>query len=100
MSTRTVDIAFPRCRLAIDVRGCWWHGCPEHFRLPTANSDWWIEKIRANRLRDDQTVQRLAAEGWQTLVVWSHENAGDAVLRIVEALRQRRKPMHETREQN
>ena len=30
-SSRRHDIVFPSRRLAIDVHGCFWHGCEEHY---------------------------------------------------------------------
>ena len=42
---RTVDIAFPRVKVAVLVDGCFWHGCPEHHRSPKAHSDYWEAKV-------------------------------------------------------
>ena len=38
---RTIDVAFPRQKLAVFVDGCFWHGCPEHGTSPrrTPNGD-------------------------------------------------------------
>jgi DNA mismatch endonuclease (patch repair protein) len=44
------DIANKRRKVAIFVDGCFWHGCPRHFRLPKTRTSFWEEKIRRNRL--------------------------------------------------
>src|SRR2546428_705822 len=46
------DIVFVSQRLAIFVDSCFWHGCPEHCRIPSSNRDYWVPKIQRNRERD------------------------------------------------
>lgn len=48
----TPDIVLVRCRVAIFVDGCFWHGCPEHFTPPKSNRQWWLNKIAATGERD------------------------------------------------
>ena len=69
---RTIDIAFPRQKLAVFVDGCFWHGCPEHGTSPTANSEWWRQKLEANVARDRDTDRLLREAGWTVLRVWEH----------------------------
>jgi DNA mismatch endonuclease (patch repair protein) len=79
---RTIDIAFPRQKLAVFVDGCFWHGCREHGTNPSANSDWWQKKIAANQARDRDTDAVLAEAGWHVVRVWEHmppSEAADAV---------------------
>src|SRR5689334_14783308 len=45
---RRADITFTSRRIAVFVDGCYWHGCPEHFKQPRANAQWWAEKIARN----------------------------------------------------
>lgn len=71
---RTIDIAFPRARLAVYVDGCFWHGCPEHGTSPKANRDWWVAKIAANRARDADVTVHLQRLGWTVLRHWEHED--------------------------
>ena len=35
---RRADVVFPRERVAVFVDGCFWHGCPEHYRPSTKNA--------------------------------------------------------------
>ena len=79
---------FPRQRVAVDVRGCFWHGCPEHGTWPRANAPWWKDKILGNQQRDKDTERRLSEAGWEVVVVWEHEEpacAADRIERIVRA---------------
>ncbi|PKO19412.1 DNA mismatch repair protein Vsr [candidate division BRC1 bacterium HGW-BRC1-1] len=64
---------FPRLRLAVFVDGCFWHGCPKHFKLPASNHDFWQKKFEANRLRDRLVNRTLRAKGWRVLRIWEHE---------------------------
>jgi DNA mismatch endonuclease (patch repair protein) len=86
---RTADLVFRRARVAVFIDGCWWHGCPEHFRPPVTRSDYWIAKIDRNRARDKQIDALLAAEGWLVVRVWEHEDAVAAVERIARYVRTR-----------
>ena len=79
---RTIDIAFPRVRLAVYVDGCFWHGCPEHGTQPATNSEWWDWKFGRIQTRDRDTDRVLSEDGWQVLRVWEHvppELAADEV---------------------
>jgi DNA mismatch endonuclease (patch repair protein) len=84
---RTVDIVFTKRRVAVEVRGCFWHGCPLHYRGPVANASYWSDKVARNIARDNDTEQRLVAEGWQLVVVWEHEDVAAAVARILPLVR-------------
>lgn len=84
---RTADIVFTKPRIAIFVDGCYWHACPEHYRPAKTNSEFWTEKIDANRRRDVETDQLLAEAGWQPIRVWEHENPTVAARRIVAIIR-------------
>ncbi len=72
------DIVLPKWRTVILVHGCFWHGC-EHCDRGTrrlkANADFWLEKIAANRRRDEVTASRLRELGWKVLVLWECETA-------------------------
>jgi DNA mismatch endonuclease (patch repair protein) len=86
---RTIDIAFTRAKVAVFVDGCYWHGCPAHHRIPRSNRDWWREKVRRNRVRDEQTTQHLVALGWQVLRFWEHQDVQAAADAVEAACRQR-----------
>ena len=79
---REHDIVFGPSRVVVEVHGCWWHGCEEHYRPPKSNSSWWDAKVHRNRERDADTRARLEAEGWHVVTVWEHEDLHDAAERI------------------
>lgn len=66
------DFAFPRIKLAIFVNGCFWHRCPQCFKLPATNIDYWTEKIRRNVSRDRRNSRLLRQQGWSVMHIWEH----------------------------
>lgn len=70
---RKADLVFTRRRVAVFIDGCFWHGCPQHHRQPTANSDYWAAKVARNRARDAATDEALTAAGWTVLRFWAHQ---------------------------
>ena len=65
------DLVFPKHQAAVFVNGCFWHGHDCHlFRLPATRSDFWREKIEANRKRDARNRERLRDEGWRVAEIW------------------------------
>lgn len=92
MPRRTIDIAFPKVKIAVFLDGCFWHGCPEHATHPRVNAEWWRAKLDKNTARDLETTEHLAAEGWTVLRFWEHEVPDDvasAVRATVFSLRSR-----------
>ena len=80
------DIVFTSRRIAIFVDGCFWHACPEHGNLPTANREWWRAKLDLNVARDRRNDQALAEAGWRVIRVWEHEAVTAAAHRISAAI--------------
>jgi len=74
---RTADIVFTRCRVAVFIDGCFWHGCPLHGTSPKANAEYWGPKLARNVERDLETTAFLTASGWTVLRFWEHENPAD-----------------------
>ncbi|MFF4560956.1 very short patch repair endonuclease [Streptomyces sp. NPDC001435] len=87
MPRRTIDIVFPKAKIAIFMDGCFWHGCPEHATHPKANAEWWRKKLDKNIARDGETTRHLESAGWTVLRFWEHERP-DAVARAVAEARQ------------
>jgi DNA mismatch endonuclease (patch repair protein) len=84
------DIVFSRERVAVEVDGCFWHGCPEHGTRPVANTEYWDEKIDRNVARDRARSLSLSGANWLLLRVWEHEDADVAAERIAAVLARRR----------
>lgn len=87
---RTADIVFGPSRVAVDVRGCFWHACPAHGNLPANNRDFWQSKLARNVERDRDTEQEWQAHGWAVVVVWEHEDPKGAADRVEALVRSRR----------
>lgn len=83
---RRLDIVFASARVAVEVRGCFWHRCPQHGSAPKANSGWWNDKFARTAARDDDTADALRRAGWVLVVVWEHEDIATAADRVTEAL--------------
>lgn len=69
------DIVFPRQKLAVQVRGCFWHqhhGCSGG-RMPTSNMEYWLPKLQRNVQRDAEKDAQLLDLGWQVIVIWECE---------------------------
>jgi DNA mismatch endonuclease, patch repair protein len=65
------DIVLPKYNAAVFVHGCFWHGHDCHlYRVPGTNTEFWLEKIQANRVRDLGALAALKRAGWRTLVIW------------------------------
>ena len=68
------DVAFVGRKLAIEVRGCFWHRCPTcSLSAPKKNVDYWEEKFARNIERDARNEAALAESGWKLLVLWEHQ---------------------------
>lgn len=65
------DLIFPKYKVAIFVHGCFWHGhnC-RLFKLPATRTEFWKNKITANKERDIRVRRQLVASGWRVAVVW------------------------------
>lgn len=83
------DIVFRPSKVAVFIDGCFWHGCPEHYRAPASNPEYWGPKIDGNRLRDADTNRILEHEGWLVLRFWEHEDMTAAAGVVAMAVRQR-----------
>lgn len=89
-SRRRADIVFVGPKVAVFCDGCYWHGCPEHFRPARRNSEFWEEKIAGNRARDLETDRLLTDAGWDVIRIWEHEDPELAARRIAEVVSTRR----------
>jgi DNA mismatch endonuclease (patch repair protein) len=86
---RTADLVFPRAKVAVFLDGCFWHGCPEHHTVATANGKFWADKVAGNRARDRDTDGRLAQAGWVSVRIWEHEDPHVAAERVAQVVRAR-----------
>ncbi|MBG0854957.1 very short patch repair endonuclease [Streptomyces spinoverrucosus] len=83
---RTADLVFTKARVAVFVDGCYWHGCPDHYRPAMKRSRFWKDKIEGNQARDADTNRRLREHGWTVVRVWEHEDPNRAAEKVRAAL--------------
>jgi DNA mismatch endonuclease, patch repair protein len=87
------DAVFTKEKIAVFIDGDFWHG----YRLPAWEhklKDFWKNKIRENRQRDQKNFRKLRRSGWQVLRIWQHEIKKDpeaCVDRIVRAVERARR---------
>ncbi|OSZ43576.1 hypothetical protein BVZ31_04815 [Alcaligenes faecalis] len=60
----TPGFAFPAERVVVMVHGCFWHGCPQHYRAPSNNSEYCSAKVARNVARDRLVRGRLRRADW------------------------------------
>lgn len=82
----SIDIAFPKKKLAIFIDGCFWHGCPVHGMVPKANRKWWLKKLAENKGRDSKISRILESDGWTVLRFWTHQSPEEMVTTIIETI--------------
>jgi DNA mismatch endonuclease (patch repair protein) len=92
------DVAYPGLKFAVFIDGCFWHGCPQHCRRPSSNTEYWHKKLDRNIERDQRTTAGLEAGGWVVLRLWEHEVTGSVdaavtkILNLVSELRAGQRP--------
>ena len=81
------DIVMPSLKVAVQVRGCFWHQHSCHDgRTPSSRQDYWIPKLRRNVERDHSADEALRALGWTVIVVWECECTPRNVISTVDML--------------
>lgn len=84
------DLVFAGPKLAVFIDGCYWHGCPEHYRPARTNAEFWRAKIAANKARDQRVDALLAASGWMVVRAWEHEDPVEIVDRVLAVVKRGR----------
>lgn len=67
------DFLFSEQQIAVFVDGCFWHGCPKHYRRPSTSQTYWDAKVARNMARDKKNRARLRRAGWRVIRFWEHE---------------------------
>lgn len=68
------DIAFPSRKIAIFINGCYWHRCPNcNPSTPKTNVEFWKNKFKKNKERDNRKIKELEKLNWNVLVIWECE---------------------------
>lgn len=82
------DFSNRKARWAIFVNGCFWHrhtAC-KRSKIPSANRDFWDEKLRRNRQRDAAKVRALRLLGFRVFVIWECASEARTVARLSKCL--------------
>lgn len=90
------DFVFTKCRVAVFVDGCFWHGCAKHATRPMSNRAFWTAKLARNKARDRLVMRTLRKRGWRVLRVWQHELSRSNEQRLLRRLRNATIPFGET----
>lgn len=72
------DVFVPALSIAIFADGCFYHCCPDHFRLPKTNRRYWKAKLLRNTRRDRRLELALRRSGISVWRVWEHDLNGRA----------------------
>ena len=82
------DLVFPRAKVAVFIDGDFWHGW-RLSRWEHKLSDFWRDKIKANRQRDRKNFRKLRRMGWHVIRIWQHEVERDTdacIERVISAV--------------
>lgn len=86
------DVVLPRYAIAIQVRGCFWHGhtCADG-HLPKTRQEYWKPKLAANKTRDRRNDAKLRKAGWTVIVIWacrvnSEKKLASTITRVQQAI--------------
>jgi DNA mismatch endonuclease, patch repair protein len=88
------DIAITKNKIAIFVDGEFWHGKDWETKKARirSNSEYWIEKIEENILRDKRNNHKLIELGWMPIHFWEKDilkNLDDCIKLIIEIRKDR-----------
>ncbi|AUV00682.1 very short patch repair endonuclease [Phytobacter ursingii] len=65
------DFVLDEYRAVIFTHGCFWHHHECYlFKVPATRTEFWLEKIGKNVVRDNRDSALLLEQGWRVLIVW------------------------------
>ena len=86
------DIVLPKYKSVIFVNGCFWHGhegC-KYFVIPKTRKEWWLDKIKTTKQRDDNNKTVLTELGWKVYTIWTCEirkDGSEELNKIIDEIR-------------
>ena len=69
------DIVFRKYGKVVFIHGCFWHQhapCTQ-YRMPKTKKEFWLPKLKANKMRDMLNQSLLAKMGYKVLIIWECE---------------------------
>ncbi len=97
------DLVMRKYATCIFVNGCFWHGHHVDLRpndprltisdsaccrIPHTNRDFWVKKITRNKERDEETIRKLNALGWNCITIWECELKPSKRMQTLQSLKQ------------
>jgi DNA mismatch endonuclease (patch repair protein) len=82
------DLVFPKYRKIVLVHGCFWHGhesC-KYAVQPKSNKEYWAQKIKNNKARDNIVKLALKETGWNVIEIWECQLKPKAILTTLNSL--------------
>ena len=67
------DILLKDTNTAVFLHGCFWHKCPQCYKEPKSNKEYWLPKIERNVKRDKINAGLLRKQGFKVRKIWEHE---------------------------
>ena len=66
------DIVLTKYRTVIFVNGCFWHGHTNcrYFVVPKTNTEWSLNKINTNKIKDKNNLVVLKKERWKCIILY------------------------------
>jgi len=66
------DIVLPKYKTVMFIHGCFWHGHDQcrYYVVPKTKTEWWLNKINANKTKDSANIVALKDKGWQVIEIW------------------------------
>lgn len=95
--THLLDLVHRGTKIAVDVRSCFWHGCPDHVAAHLATNPRWVAKRQRVIARDQEMVEALVERGWFVAVCWAHDDPTTMAQTVAALATQRRAhdgPLH------
>lgn len=89
----TPDISHKGAKVAVFVDGCFWHGCPRHYRRPETRQEFWDHKLQENQGRRAKVLAALKKDGWLVFEFWEcdvQDSPGSLAARISREIERRR----------
>ncbi|MEK6974940.1 MAG: DNA mismatch endonuclease Vsr [Candidatus Thermoplasmatota archaeon] len=71
----TPDFSRADRKAAVFLDGCFWHGCPQHYKRPKSRQAFWDLKLSYNQDLRRRVLEQL--QGWNVLQVWACELKSD-----------------------
>jgi DNA mismatch endonuclease (patch repair protein) len=82
------DIVLKKYNTVIFIHGCFWHGHKDckYYVIPKTRTKWWLEKIKRNKEKDNESIKALKQIGWDSITIWECELKKDKRQHTLESL--------------